>query len=199
MSFDLIPSICQNIGIYTNNNDIDYVNENVNDSYYINNYDSSNNKKNHINYSILDNNIDDNKIKIKNNNTYVCQFTSPFMLFAEPVKKKMTIPLLVLVGINTQSETAKMRIVMEKKCPYGLYCPHKTNPMMCPYNHHETPDVINIGDVIPSLLCRYERPWKKQQNSFEPLICMNPNCWYNHGQGRAERLHQSNYYKYEES
>jgi hypothetical protein len=88
---------------------------------------------------------------------------------------------------------------MEKKCPYGLYCPHKTNPMKCPYNHHETPDIINPGDKIPSLLCRYERPWKTQRNSNEPLICMNPNCWYNHGEGRVERLQKSNYYKYEES
>jgi hypothetical protein len=198
MSFDLVPSICKNIGIYTNNNDINYNSDYNSDYNSCYNCDcdcdcdsNSDNDCNNMNkYSSSKNN---------SNNLNICSFDTPFILFSDPVKKKMTIPLLVLFGINTQIQFAKTKIIMEKKCPLGLYCPHKTNPMKCPYNHHETPDIINPGDVIPSLLCRYERPWKKQQNGCEPLICMNPNCWYNHGQGRAERLQQSNYYKYEES
>ena len=207
MSFDLVPSICKHIGIYTNNNDLieinnlDDINHHKNcdileedSDYYIDHSENElHNSVSDDNYTICNQN--QTKQQTKQQTKRVNGFEQPFILFAEHIRKKMTIPLLVLVGINSQYETAQMTMVMEKKCPYGLYCPHKTNPLKCPYNHHDIPDIIEQGKSIPSLVCRYERLWKKHPNSNKPLICMNPNCWYNHCEGRVQRLQQSNYYK----
>jgi hypothetical protein len=79
-------------------------------------------------------------------------------------------------------------------CQYGLYCPHKNNPIKCPLNHHSMSKVIKKYEVIPNLFCRYEREWKTINN--KPMRCMNPNCWYNHGKGRAKIIHNNDYYKY---
>jgi hypothetical protein len=180
----IVQSVLNNIGIFGN---------------YANDNDDNNDKndKNDNNDNVLDNknnNKDDNKdylpiILIKSNqNNNKNNF------------KKFVIPLNVLLGImNNQSnyytEQAQIDIILEEMCPHGLFCPYKTNPLMCPLNHHNISykSIIPAGSSIPDLLCRYERPWKFKNG--QKLVCMNPNCWYNHAIGRKERINNNCYHK----
>ena len=120
-------------------------------------------------------------------------------------KPKFSIPLYILLGLtnNRRQEIAINEMILEKDCIYGLYCPHKTNPLKCPYNHHEiahkivdNAKVIIQGAIIPNLFCLYERPWKIQFNKNEYMRCKNPYCWYNHAKGRAELIQTNGYHKY---
>jgi hypothetical protein len=105
---------------------------------------------------------------------------------------KFIIPIKTLVGKNkpdTYCELALTDIVLEENCIYGQFCPHKSNPLMCPLNHHDLgkgKTIIKKGEVIPDLLCRYERPWKMNKGGV--MCCMHPQCWYNHGVGRKQRI-----------
>jgi hypothetical protein len=111
-------------------------------------------------------------------------------------KKKFVIPLNVLLGINNNNykEHAQYDIELEEMCQYGLYCPHKNDPIKCPLNHHSMNKVIKKYEIIPNLFCRYEREWKIMND--KPMRCLNPNCWYNHGKGRANIIRNKDYYKY---
>ena len=120
-------------------------------------------------------------------------------------KPKFSIPLYILLGLsnNRRNEIAINVLILEKDCIYGLYCPHKTNPLKCPYNHHEithkivdNTKVIIQGEIIPNLFCLYERPWKIQYNKNVQMRCTNPYCWYNHAIGRAELIQNNGYHKY---
>jgi hypothetical protein len=126
----------------------------------------------------------------KNNNKYYKQFQ---------------IPLNILLGLknNRGVEYAINNIILEKDCHYGLYCPYKSNPLKCPYNHHEIKyklidncKVIIKGEQIPNLLCLYERPWRFYKNTLQPMRCTNPFCWYNHANGREKLITNNGYYKY---
>lgn len=110
--------------------------------------------------------------------------------------KKFIIPLNVLLGINnnTYKEYAQHNIELEEMCQYGLYCPHKNNPLKCPLNHHSMSKVIKKYEIIPNLFCRYEREWKTMND--KPMRCLNPNCWYNHAKGRKTIIRDKKYYKY---
>ena len=107
-------------------------------------------------------------------------------------------PLKVLLGIDNDYKYILPRdVLLENKCPLGLFCPYKTNPIKCPLNHHDIKSEDNIlykGDSVPGLLCRYERPWKICNGT--PIVCMNPYCWYNHLKGRAERVQNNIFYNY---
>jgi hypothetical protein len=101
------------------------------------------------------------------------------------------IPIPILFGKKSYAcnyhEIAQVDIVLEEKCIYGYFCPHKSNPILCPYNHHDLgKTIIKKGEVIPNLLCRYERPWKMNKGSV--MCCMHPQCSYNHGVGRKQRI-----------
>ncbi len=111
-------------------------------------------------------------------------------------KRKFVIPLNVLLGISTNSykEYAQFDIELEDMCQYGLYCPYKNDPLKCPLNHHTMDKVIKKYEIIPNLFCRYEREWKTINGN--PMRCLNPNCWYNHGKGRANIIQEKKYYKY---
>jgi hypothetical protein len=115
-----------------------------------------------------------------------------------PSSTNFIIPIQTLTGKNkpnTYREVAQTDIVLENQCVYGYFCPHKSNPLLCPFNHHElSSKIIKKGEFIPDLLCRYERPWKL--NHGRQMCCMNPQCWYNHGAGRAERIMNNYYHKY---
>ncbi len=123
----------------------------------------------------------------------------------EKYYKRFMIPLNILMGLknNRIVEYAYDDIILEKDCHYGLYCPYKSEPLKCPYNHHEMPyKIINNskailqGDQIPNLFCLYERPWKFYKNTTNPVRCTNPYCWYNHSVGRAQLMTNNGYYKY---
>ena len=111
-------------------------------------------------------------------------------------KKKFVIPLNVLLGINNSNykEHSQYDIELEDICQYGLYCPHKNDPIKCPLNHHSMNKVIKKYEIITNLFCRYEREWKTMND--KPMRCMNPNCWYNHGKGRAKIIRSKDFYKY---
>jgi hypothetical protein len=113
-------------------------------------------------------------------------------------KNKFSIPLKALLSIDSDYKyILPYDILLEDNCPQGLFCPYKTDPMKCPYNHHDVKaenNILHKGDVTPVLLCRYERPWR--QSNGNPVVCMNPYCWYNHIKGRAERMHNQIYYDY---
>ena len=109
------------------------------------------------------------------------------------------IPIPILLGGKNKSccytEIAPQDLILENKCIYGYFCPHKSNPIMCPFNHHDMEKtIIKKGEFIPDLLCRYERPWKKNQGG--QMCCMNPKCWYNHASGRVDRILNKSYYKH---
>ncbi len=132
-----------------------------------------------------------------NNNDYVS--ISPLMIFVDNninKKSKFMIPLNVLLGIdNDYKYVLPCDILLEDNCPLGLFCQHKTNPIKCPFNHHDIKSENNIlckGTLLPVLLCRYERPWKLSNG--KPVVCMNPNCWYNHFKGRVNRIKNNIYY-----
>ncbi len=123
----------------------------------------------------------------------------------EKYYKRFTIPLNILLGIKNYriGEYAFENIILEKDCDYGLYCPYKSDPLKCPYNHHEISHtvinnckVILQGQQIPNLFCLYERPWKFYKNTNNQVRCTNPYCWYNHATGRAKLIDNKGYYKY---
>jgi hypothetical protein len=107
------------------------------------------------------------------------------------------IPIQILTGKNkpgSYREVAHMDIQLEESCIYGQFCLGKSNPLLCPLNHHDLgKNIIKKGEYIPDLLCRYERPWKMHRGGV--LCCMNPKCWYNHGVGRAMRITNNYFYK----
>ncbi len=131
----------------------------------------------------------------KNNYIYNTNYNN----YNDNKKPKFSIPLKALLGIDSDYKyILPWDVLLEDNCPQGLFCPHKTNPLKCPYNHHDVKaenNILHKGDVTPVLLCRYERPWK--QSNGNPVVCMNPHCWYNHIKGRAERIHNQIYYDYE--
>jgi hypothetical protein len=130
---------------------------------------------------------------------------TPLLLFQDKSKKYrvnnnknpvFNIPLNVLLGIdNGYKYYLPYDILLEEKCPQGLFCPYKTNPIKCPLNHHDVKSENNIlrkGALVPGLLCRYERPWKIVNG--EPVLCQNSQCWYNHFKGRVQRINSKVYY-----
>jgi hypothetical protein len=107
--------------------------------------------------------------------------------------EKFYIPVLVLLGIyKYNTRKTFFDIELEEFCPYGLYCPYKTNPLKCPLNHHEMPMKLLKGTCIPTLLCRYEL----YNKTGYKMICNNPYCWYNHAKGRANRIFKGYYHHY---
>jgi hypothetical protein len=146
-----------------------------------------------INYSCSE--LDEIDKNVKNDSISFPLMSEKYEKYNEK-KKKFVIPLNVLLGINTNNykEHAQYDIELEEMCQYGLYCPHKNNPIKCPLNHHSMNKVIKKYEVIPNLFCRYEREWKTMNG--KPMRCLNPNCWYNHGKGRANIIRNKNYYKY---
>ncbi len=147
-----------------------------------------------INYSCSEFDEIDEIEKDKNDSI---KFVVPIMYEnSNEKKRKFVIPLNVLLGINTNTykEHAQYDIELEEMCRYGLYCPYKNDPIKCPLNHHTMDKVIKKYEIIPNLFCRYEREWKTIDGN--PMRCMNPNCWYNHGKGRANIIHEKKYYKY---
>jgi hypothetical protein len=118
---------------------------------------------------------------------------SLLLLLEKQHKNVIRIPVLFLLGIVKNSlQKTNYIIELEEFCPYGLYCPYKTNPLKCPFNHHEMPHTILKNSYIPTLLCRYEL-YKDNGNK---LKCHNPYCWYNHGKGRALRILSGLYHRY---
>ncbi len=106
---------------------------------------------------------------------------------------KFNIPLPVLLGFyKFSSHRTPTNLELEDFCPYGLYCPYKTHPLMCPLNHHEMPNKIFRGMNVPTLLCRYEL----YKITGEKMFCTNPYCWYNHTKGRAIRIKMGCYHRY---
>ncbi len=106
---------------------------------------------------------------------------------------KFNIPILVLLGIyKYSSHRTLFSLELEEFCPYLLYCPYKTNPLMCPLNHHQMPKNIFKNMYVPTLLCRYEL----YKSSGEKMFCTNPYCWYNHTKGRATRIKMGCYHHY---
>ena len=147
--------------------------------------------------------INDNDIKYEYNNDIKYEYNTENVKMCVPVREKETsanfmIPINTLVGKNKSNcyrEIAQFDIELEHQCNYGYFCPHKSNPKMCPFNHHEMEKtVIKKGELIPDLLCRYERPWKT--NNGGVMCCMNPKCWYNHAKGRSDRMKKNHYHKY---
>jgi len=146
-----------------------------------------------INYSCSE--LDEIDKNVKNDSISFPLMSEKYEKYNEK-KKKFVIPLNVLLGINTNNykEHAQYDIELEEMCQYGLYCPHKNNPLKCSLNHHSMSKVIKKFEVIPNLFCRYEREWKTMND--KPMRCLNPNCWYNHGKGRANIIRNKDYYKY---
>jgi hypothetical protein len=180
----LVQSVMKNIGFYGDiNTTFDtYNNCNDNDINTINDRNDMNDRNN--------DKIEDYTLTLINNHEIMDNF-------------KFVIPLQVLLSgsINCSNnkyerlEISPFELKLEEKCPQGLFCPYKTQPLKCPLNHHHISDslIIPQGSYIPKLLCRYERYWKYSNGM--PRICMNPHCWYNHLSGRAERLNNKCYHK----
>ena len=82
---------------------------------------------------------------------------------------------------------APCNLELEEACPYGNYCFDKRNPRECYRNHQTSRLIIPVYSLIPSILCRYERPWKKLSNG-EKMRCQNKYCWFSHLKGRKEIL-----------
>ncbi len=80
------------------------------------------------------------------------------------------------------SDIAPVNIYLERICKFGDNCSHKKNPLRCGYNHisigncTNSPYVnkINKGDVIPSELCKNEKPWDNIRCT--DLKCFNVHC-----------------------
>ncbi len=80
--------------------------------------------------------------------------------------------------INNSIEYTPYDIILEEPCIYGYQCFYKKTPYMCPRNHQTTEIIIKKGEIIPKYLCKYERPWKKNNN--QEMRCTNMNCWFSH-------------------
>ncbi len=128
---------------------------------------------------------------IDEKNEHKTQF--PILSYTFDKKSKFDIPIVFLLGIVKNSlQKTSYTLELEDQCSYGLYCPFKTNPLKCPFNHHEMPKRILKGSYIPTLVCRYEL---YKENGVR-LFCNNPYCWYNHGKGRAQRIFHGYYHRY---
>jgi hypothetical protein len=139
----------------------------------------------------LDIQFQDKDFMIDEKNEYKPHF--PILSYISDKKNKFEIPIVFLLGIVKISlQKTCYTLELEEPCSYGLYCPFKTNPLKCPFNHHEMPKRILKGSYIPTLVCRYEL---YKENGIR-LFCNNPYCWYNHGKGRAQRIFHGFYHRY---
>ncbi len=85
------------------------------------------------------------------------------------------------------NEYAPYDLELEEECKQGVYCIFKNSPSICPKNHQGL-NKIKKYYHLPSLLCKYERPWKLTKDTNKPMICNNINCWFSHLKGRKEHL-----------
>jgi hypothetical protein len=88
-----------------------------------------------------------------------------------------------------ETEYAEYDIILEESC--SPKCQYKTEPLICAKNHrinNEYPNnsIIKKGQLIPSHMCKYERPWKIYQGY--PLRCNNIKCWFSHISGRIDHI-----------
>jgi hypothetical protein len=86
------------------------------------------------------------------------------------------------------NEYAPYDLVLEEECSMGINCIFKNTPLICPKNHQGLAPIKKYFN-IPSLLCKYERPWKTLRDTNKPMKCNNVNCWFSHLKGRKEHLH----------
>ncbi len=83
------------------------------------------------------------------------------------------------------SEYAPYDLELEEECFMSSTCIFKTIPSICPKNHQGLP-TIKKNYYLPSLLCKYERPWRTCNN--KPIKCNNINCWFSHLKGRKNHI-----------
>jgi hypothetical protein len=84
-------------------------------------------------------------------------------------------------------EYAPYDLELEEDCSQGIYCIFKNSPLICPKNHQGL-NKIKKGFQLPSLLCKYERPWRLTKDTNQQTRCNNINCWFSHLKGRREHL-----------
>jgi hypothetical protein len=99
----------------------------------------------------------------------------------------LTTPFNVKIKSSYSKEYIPYDIKLEVDCINGNNCKFKKVPLVCPYNHQNLGRIFKKYDYIPNLFCRYERPWKKNNNN-QPLRCTNRFCWFSHMEGRVEIL-----------
>jgi hypothetical protein len=85
------------------------------------------------------------------------------------------------------NDYAPYDLELEEECCFGINCIFKNTPLICPKNHQGI-KYIKKYNKIPSLLCKYERPWKITKEDNSPMKCNNINCWFSHLKGRKEHL-----------
>ena len=89
-----------------------------------------------------------------------------------------------------EAECAEYDIILEESC--SPKCKYKTEPLICAKNHrindeyYPNNSIIKKGQLIPSHMCKYERPWKIFQG--HPLRCNNIKCWFSHISGRIDHI-----------
>jgi hypothetical protein len=89
-----------------------------------------------------------------------------------------------------ETEYAEYDIILEESC--SPKCQYKTEPLICAKNHrindeyYPNNNIIKKGQLIPSHMCKYERPWKIYQGY--PLRCNNIKCWFSHISGRIDHI-----------
>ncbi len=84
-------------------------------------------------------------------------------------------------------EKAPYDLELEDECGFGIKCIFKKNPLIC-HKNHQGINKISKNNYIPTLLCKYERPWKIYNN--KSIKCNNIYCWFSHLKGRKEHLQQ---------
>ena len=88
------------------------------------------------------------------------------------------------VFFNTEHALCDMQL--ENYCIYGINCMYKNYPLICSQNHINLGTVIQIGNIIPSTFCRYERPWIFKNG--KSLRCTNIKCCYAHLKGHFDEI-----------
>ncbi len=104
------------------------------------------------------------------------------------IKEKFIAPYNITNNKNWRIERCLVNMELEEECQFGINCPNKKIPFLCPKNHQGLNKIYYTNSIIPNLICKYERPWRILNN--KSMRCQNKNCWFSHLKGRVDFINQ---------
>ena len=113
-------------------------------------------------------------------------------LYENDYESNTNAPYNISIKNNFSNDKAPYTLILEEDCPFGQYCQYKKIPLLCPKNHQNLGRYIIKYTIVPNLLCKYERPWKKNENGL-PMYCTNLKCWFSHLRGRIQFIENYQY------